>query len=200
MSSSSSVASAGSSIKKVATQQQQQGLENNGAVGIYDLFFDLPHPAASSPCERARVIEASTNSCSGGCFNASVGELFEASNVSRIARFAFPEYDDQKHDQSHSFRLVNANGTTTRIARLGETPGGAGLNRYNIYLHAFAPQPHTIAIQLSDGTRMHGHVRRYLPSHANAKVRSDVGQRGARAMVLLTRATGGERFFSSVLK
>eukprot|EP00957_Ditylum_brightwellii_P043086 3263910-Ditylum_brightwellii.AAC.1 len=65
----------------------------------------------------------------------------------------------QHADQSHSFRLVNANDTTTRIAQLGETPGGAGLNRYDIYPHAFAPQQHTIDIQLSNGTRMHGHVQ-----------------------------------------
>lgn len=76
----------------------------------------------------------------------------------------------------------------------------AALNRYDMYLHSFTPFQHTFGLQLTDGTRVHGHVRRYLPIHPDVKSRADVGRRGARAMVILTRATGGERFYASVLK
>ena len=49
-------------------------------------------------------------------------------------------------------------------------------------------------------TRVHGHVRRYLQGDGDELERTDVGRRRPRAMVLLTRAVGGERFYSSLLK
>ena len=82
-----------------------------------------------------------------------------------------------------------------------DSGGGGHLNRFDFYLQEFSSTQHTFALQLSDGiTRLHGHVLRYLPPRKDAKARSDVGRRGARAMVILTRATGGDRFYTSVLR
>ena len=80
---------------------------------------------------------------------------------------------------------------------------GAGLNRHDLYLltpGSPASCHHTFAMQLSTGARVYGHVRRYLPPNANAKARYDVGRRGIRASVVLTRGSGGERFYAAVLK
>lgn len=55
-------------------------------------------------------------------------------------------------------------------------------------------------MQLSSGDRVYGHVRRYYPHHNIAKARMDVGRRSERAMVILTRASGGNHFYNSLLK
>lgn len=47
---------------------------------------------------------------------------------------------------------------------------------------------------------MHGHVRRYLPPHLVARSRYDVGRRGERALVIMTRATGADSLYASILK
>jgi hypothetical protein len=83
------------------------------------------------------------------------------------------------------------------------------LNKYDIYMKDYyastrGPGPemayHSFAMQLSSGQRVYGHVRRYFPHHSVAKSRIDVGRRGTRAMVILTRAAGGENFYNSLLK
>ena len=97
----------------------------------------------------------------------------------------------------------------------------AGLNKYDVYSNDFyggasltetrilsfypysttsGPTYHTFAMQLTSGERVYGHVRRYLPKHALVRSRVDVGRRAARALVLLTRHTGGDKFFHSLLK
>ena len=55
---------------------------------IYDLFFDVPHPSASPTCERAKIIEPP------GRTHPVISELYDPSNISRIAMFAFPDYDE----------------------------------------------------------------------------------------------------------
>ena len=66
-------------------------------VTLFDLFFDLPHPAASSTNERARMIEPPE------IHNpAMLAEMYEPSNISRIARFAFPCHDDQEYGKPRS--------------------------------------------------------------------------------------------------
>lgn len=58
---------------------------------VFDLFFDVPHPAASKESEPARMIEPPD------VHNQVIlSELYEPSAISRLARFAFPEHDDQK--------------------------------------------------------------------------------------------------------
>jgi len=87
-----------------------------------------------------------------------------------------------------------------RLSSRGRT-FGANLMKYDVYHVDFVVHHHTFSILLSDGkTRVHGHVRRYLPTHEDSVSRMDVGRRRPRAMILLTRAMGGERFYSSVLK
>ena len=101
-------------------------------------------------------------------------------NVSRVARFAFPEFDD---------------------ALAQKIPRDRELNRFSQY--AMQPktfQHYTFSLQLQSGVRLHGHVRRYLPAHNIAKSRYDVGRRGERALVLLTRSSGGDLVYSAILK
>lgn len=208
---------------------------------LYDLFFDLPHPAASPGCPRARVIDSPSAMSATGVPNAHaeatdaaaravMDELFDPSNISRIARFAFPEHDDELHaaeiaeqqqqqqqqmassgrstltgmasraDSAYDTSDANSYDEADTVLSASAVPSSANLNRYDMYLKSFRPQCHTFTLQLADGTRIHGHVRRYLPTHTHSEGRSDVGRRGARAMVLLTRATGGERFYSALLK
>jgi len=62
------------------------------------------------------------------------------------------------------------------------------------------PSNHSFALQLPAGDRLYGHVRRYQPHHSVAKKRIDVGRRSLRAMFILTRASGGEKFYAAVLK
>jgi len=56
---------------------------------VFDFFVDLPHPAASSKNERARIIEP-PGECHPG-----VAELFDPAKLSRIAMFAFPDYNPE---------------------------------------------------------------------------------------------------------
>ena len=76
---------------------------------LFDLFFDLPHPGASKDSDRARMIEPPE------VFNPQIlSEMYEATAISRLARFAFPEHDDHKHGEfdlphlvSHTFPFLN---------------------------------------------------------------------------------------------
>ena len=75
------------------------------------------------------------------------------------------------------------------------------LNRFDQY--AMQPKSFTsftCTLQQSDGTRVYGHVRRSLPAHEIAAGRYDVGRRGERAWIILTRMAGAELLFSSILK
>ena len=101
-------------------------------------------------------------------------------NMSRIGRFAFPEFDD---------------------ALAQRIPRDKALNRFSQY--AMQPksfQNYTFSLQLQSGVRMHGFVRRYLPIHEVAKHRYDVGRRGERALVILTRFSGGDLVYAAILK
>lgn len=65
---------------------------DRSAPRVFDIFFDLPHPGASKDSERARMIEPPE------LFNPELmAELYDASAISRLARFAFPEHDDHQH-------------------------------------------------------------------------------------------------------
>jgi len=164
----------------------------------YDLYLDLPHPAASAQCPPKMVVvpPQGGDNGGGGSVNSEedgkiAAELSGDNTVARIARFAFPEFDDQVH--------------ASEVAKKPPQPpnSGSGLNRYDCYLltpGTPASSHHTFAMQLSTGARVYGHVRRYLPHNINAKARYDVGRRGIRAMVILTRGSGGERFYAAMLK
>jgi hypothetical protein len=142
------------------------------ALPLYDLFLDLPHPSAAASCPPPFVLANPAN----------IPEVEKelSANMSRIARFAFPEFDDSM---------------ASRIPRDG------ALNRFSQY--AMQPkgfQNYTFSLQLQSGVRMHGFVRRYLPIHPVAKHRYDVGRRGERALVILTRFSGGDLVYAAILK
>jgi hypothetical protein len=105
-------------------------------------------------------------------------------NVPQIARFAFPEFDEAQQQAPPP----------------SNTPETA-LNKYDQYaMQPKAFQNFTFSMQLSTGVRMYGHVRRYLPPHLVARTRYDVGRRGERALVVLTRASGADQLYSAILK
>ena len=158
---------------------------------VYDLFFNLPHPAAPAEVsDRAQIIDPPVILCP--LLNE---EMCNPDNVTRLSRFAFPEHDESSLKEQEE----TTTNETINFSR-GRTIG-ANLTKHDVYLVDFVVHHHTFSILLSDGkTRVHGHVRRYLPPHSDALSRTDVGRRRPRAMVLLTRTIGGERFYASVLK
>jgi len=141
---------------------------------LYDLFLDLPHPAASKSCPAPFLIASPVQ-------NPVQNEI--QSILPQIARFAFPEYDDTATSQQQA------------------TTATATLNRYDVYAMQNESFLHfTFSLQLQCGSRLHGHVRRYLPPHLVARTRYDVGRRGERALVVLTRATGADLLYAAILK
>lgn len=146
---------------------------------LFDLCLDVPHPAASSSCPPPFLI--APPAVHGVTVDATIAQELPK-NVPQIARFAFPEFDE-------------AAGGAAAV-----TPA-ASLNKYDQY--AMQPksfQNFTFSMQLSTGVRVYGHVRRYLPPHLVARTRYDVGRRGERALVMLTRATGADQLYSAILK
>lgn len=75
------------------------------------------------------------------------------------------------------------------------------LNKYDVYATQNTSFTRfTFSWQTSDGSRLHGHVRRYLPPHLTARTRYDVGRRGERALVILTRHSTADALFTAMLK
>ena len=139
---------------------------------LFDQFLDLPHPAATSNCPPPFALSAP------GTTPEMEKEL--ASNLSRVARFAFPEFDDAMATSVPRDTIVN------QFSQYAMQPKGF--------------QHYTFSLQLQTGVRLHGHVRRYHPIHADAKSRYDIGRRGERALVVLTRNSGSDLVYSAILK
>ena len=159
--------------------------------GVFTLFVDLPHPAASNS-DRARIIDPPVT-----LSPLLQRELFLPDNFTRLSQFAFPEYDDSSSKNKADDEHTVGDG---KLSSRGRT-FGANLMKYDVYHVDFISSYHTFAILLSDGkTRVFGHVRRYLPTHVDSAIRMDVGRRRPRVLIILTRAMGGEQFYSSVLK
>ena len=134
---------------------------------LWDLYLEVPHPQASKTVNPAPVLLESPSKA--------LQELLQDPQAQgRIARFAFPEFNDSD-----------------------PPPAAADLNRYDVYTTK-GFQHHTFSLQLASGERVQGHVRRCLPSLVGGRI--DVGRRGVRALVLLTRATGGDSLFAAMLK
>eukprot|EP00804_Cyclotella_cryptica_P019971 CCRYP_007890-RA/>CCRYP_007890-RA protein AED:0.06 eAED:0.06 QI:175/0.87/0.77/1/1/1/9/101/1035 len=159
---------------------------------IYDLFLDLPHPSASASGERSLIVDPPVTICP-----ILSQEMCNPENIARLSKFAFPEHDDS---QDHVVLSRDSRKRLSFLTSRGRT-FHANLTKYDVYQLDFIAHHHTFSMLLSDGkTRVHCHVRRYLPRHEDAWLRTDVGRRRPRAMVILTRAIGGERFYSSLLK
>lgn len=157
---------------------------------IFDLFLDLPHPAASTT-DRAKIVDPPVT-----IMQSLASEMYNPENIARMSKFAFPEYDAS----SDSAFQQHGHGAGAALTVRG-MKAGASLMKHDVYHVDFVVHHHTFSVLLSDGrTRVHGHVRRYLPAHEDSVSRMDVGRRRPRAMILLTRAVGGERFYASVLK
>eukprot|EP00536_Pseudo-nitzschia_multiseries_P013800 jgi/Psemu1/212851/e_gw1.617.57.1 len=147
-------------------------MSNPQPLPLFDLFLDLPHPAAAASCPPAY-----TYACPAT--DPEVAKELTA-NVPQISLFAFPEFDESLKQR---------------------IPRDAALNRFSQY--AMQPQSfqnYTFSLQLKSGVRVHGFVRRYLSIHQSVKHRYDVGRRGERALVMLTRFSGGDFLYSSILK
>ena len=186
---------------------------------LFDAVLDLSHPGASSPSS-TQVIYPPANVGSGivdlfpadhltaefGPETAADGNesCQQSQGVAKIARFAYPEYND----------VTNASEVAHRTALLQRTGGEATspkYNRHDLYLEQvftaaensavpLLPSHHVFSHRLSNGTVIHGHVRRYLSQRSETS-RSDVGRRSIRALVILTRNTGGGgRLYTSMLK
>jgi hypothetical protein len=157
---------------------------------VYDLFLDLPHPSASANGERTLIIDPPVTVCP-----VLSQEMYNPENIARLSKFTFPEHDE----------MTDATPRDARAKRPTLTSGGrtfqANLTKHDVYQLDFLVHHHTFSMLLTDGkTRVHAHVRKYLPGHVDSLQRTDVGRRRPRAMVVLTRAIGGERFYSSLLK
>ena len=134
---------------------------------LWDLFLEVPHPQASQAVNKPpAVLESPSKSA--------IEELLSSEAHSRIARFCFPEFNDQS-----------------------PAPSPGELNRHDVYVTK-GFQHHSFSLQLSTGDRVQGHVRRFLPNRVPE--RQDVGRRGVRALVILTRASGGDTLYAGMLK
>jgi len=177
---------------------------------LYDAYLDLSHPAASVTVNEPRLIIAPPPGKAMEAARAVGQELSTEKGLAMVARFCFPEFDDEAHARE-------------LVQRPDNSKSSASLNKYDVYLqeyyfshnkkngvksrshtppycNTFGPSYHSFAMQLSSGDRVYGHVRRYFPHHPVAKGRVDVGRRGLRAMVILTRANGGEKFYRALFK
>jgi hypothetical protein len=144
---------------------------SSSSTPLYDLFLDVPHPAASPSCPKPFWIDSPVRD------DAIMQEL--SKTVPQIACFCFPEHEND----AVAFQ------------------GKVHLNRFDYYAMQNKPfQSFTFTLQLGSGVRLHGHVRRYLPPHLTARTRYDVGRRGERALVILTRAKGADLLYTSILK
>jgi len=158
-------------------QHQQVPPQTFSPWPLYDLFLDVPHPAASPGCPPTVIIgapDAETIS------HDSIEQELSKS-LPQIARFAFPEYDQDTSPppQEHA----------------------PPINRFDQYaMQPPAFQNYTFSLTLQSGMRVYGHVRRYLPCHKSARGRYDVGRRGERALVLMSRVTGADVIYAAVLK
>ena len=147
---------------------------------LFDLFLDLPHPNASLSSPKPFLIPSPIA-------NSGVSENEIQAILPQIARFAFPEYDETAPSSPKNVSAGNNVDNT--------------LNKYDFYaMQNESFKQFTFTLQLQSGQRLHGHVRRYLPPHLTARTRYDVGRRGERALVLLTRATGADLLYSAILK
>lgn len=160
-----------------APQQQQQPPQTKAPWPLFDLFLDVPHPAASPSCPRAFIIGAPADGN-----NASIEQELSKS-MPQIGRFAFPEYDQDASPPPPPPEQAPP------------------INRFDQYaMQPPAFQNYTFSLTLQSGMRVHGHVRRYLPCHLRSKGRYDIGRRGERALVILTRVTGADNLYASILK
>lgn len=140
------------------------------AFPLFDLFLDLPHPGCAAGYTPPLLIKGTAP------------EEDLSQQIGQIASFAFPEYDQSQPQPQRA-----------------PTNGQPLINKYARYaMQAAGFQQFTFTLQLQSGSRVHGHVRRFLPDGAAG--RFDVGRRPERALVILTRISGADLLFTAILK
>lgn len=164
---------------------RQHAVGGGGAprTALFDLFLDLAHPAASSSSssDPYRAVKPPVDDPESV---AVADELLEPNSLRNIVRFAFPNFSDRVHEVQPP---------------PSPHPASAGLNSHDVYAHSFRHHHFEFSTRCSRGT-VRGHVRTYLPPRTDAASRVDVGRRGPRALVLLTRTEGRGRLFAAVLR
>lgn len=178
-------------VPNTAPPPQQQQSPQSQPWPLYDLFLDLPHPAASKSCPAPFLIPSPVaGNNNNNTINNPVADEIQ-SILPQIARFAFPEYDPESSPPP----------PPTDAAAAAAVSSTSTLNGHDVYaMQNESFLQFTFSLQLQTGSRLHGHVRRYLPPHLTARTRYDVGRRGERALVILTRATGADLLYASILK
>jgi hypothetical protein len=141
------------------------------AYPLFDLFLDLPHPGCTAGHPPPILVKGEQEEDLG-------------QQIAQIASFAFPEYDQTQQQPQPS---------------AAPNDGRPCINKYARYaMQAPGFQQFTFTLQLQSGSRVHGHVRRYLPNGTAA--RYDVGRRPERALVILTRICGADLVYAAILK
>ena len=149
---------------------------------LFECVVNVPHPAASKSCPPMMVIPAP---------HAQPDSHF----VSQIQSFCFPEYDEGAIAANRQQQPTQQQRSTTAIFQ------SMVMNRFDQYaMQNKSFLSFTFTLQLQDGRRLYGHVRRSLPLHEQAPTRYDVGRRGERALVLLTKTAGAGQLYQAVLK
>ena len=59
---------------------------------VFDLFLDIPHPAASSSKERAEIVAPPVPEEK---LRPEISSLYEPRSILQIERFAFPDFDSE---------------------------------------------------------------------------------------------------------
>ncbi len=93
-----------------ASSHESMGNKRRLPLCIYDIFFDIPHPSVIASAVdatrnvvglnndrqdvRARIIDAPVVVCP-----LVVEELYNPDNITRISRFAFPEFDENQSSE-----------------------------------------------------------------------------------------------------
>ncbi len=229
---------------------------------LYDVILDIPHPGASHPTPIQIIYPPSNNKAAAIVDSLPIHDLISefgpdgvsksptplAAGTAKIARFAFPEYEDTTnakdvmlwHQQqsklqwnaSNSQNLnkydgylegvyshvdqANAAGGAAGGGATNVTGGGDNYSLLSTSSSPLLPSNHVFSHRLGNGTIVHGHVRRYLPFHQHddntnstdsdeecksVRQRRDVGRRSIRALVILTRHSGGgNRLYTAMLK
>jgi hypothetical protein len=178
---------------------QKMASDDSDRCCVFDLFFDIPHPAASPSKERAEIVAPPIPEK----LRPEIASLYEPRSILLIERFAFPDYDSETGEYFALFTTLQRSHCISHnniILDKECVSLTALLNRYDVNCFQLKSSYFMFSLLLDEGTRVFAHVLRYLPIHPNVKIKFDIGRRGERAMVLLTRAVGGERFYSTVLK
>ena len=167
----------GNSRIKFAKETKANAAKAIQAMPIFDLFMDLPHPAADLKHFPVNFIGAPSMDDIDSQIQSDIQD-----QMREITFFAFPEYD-------------------STVVQEDEENGPIVTRRYaKTHLEVPGFQYYTFTMTLSSGDMIYAHVRRYLPPNKEAPFRPDIGRRLDRAMIIFSRYSGGDDVFLTVLK